>query len=262
MELGREFALKDQLGKALNAFNTAIKLDRRRWEAYRYRGVVYARLGKYASALGNLNVTIRHYSKCAECFYERGTVKMLSGRLDSALDDFSKCLRLDPKYTPAYSSSAGIFYRKGLYDKALDRISTALLLKPKNPEYLHNRAVIMTGLERYKEAIQDYRHVIKHNPKSGGSYNNLAWIYSTAKNPAYRDCRKAIYFARKALQVDRNAAWLDTLASAYAECGDFKKAINVESEAYKLSRPPNENFRKRIEIYKTGKTYADWRNET
>lgn len=54
---------------------------------------------------------------------------------------------------------------------------------------------------------------------------------------------------------------MDTLASAYAECGDFKKAVSIETEAYKLSVPPNENFFKRIEIYKSSKTYSDWIKE-
>ena len=259
MKLGREFALNGQLDKAISAFNTAIKLDRCRWEAYRFRGIAYAKLGRYLSALENLNITIQHNPHCAECFFERGKIKMFSGQPESALDDLSKCVNLDPEYAPAYSSRAGIFTKKGLYQQALNNIKIALSLKPQNPEYLHNRAVIMMALERYKEAIQDYGRVIELNPNSGGSYNNLAWLLSTAKDPAYRDCKRAIYYARKALQIDKNGAWMDTLAAAYAECGHFEKAVKIETDAYHLSKPPNENFRKRIEIYKMCKTYADWR---
>jgi hypothetical protein len=51
---------------------------------------------------------------------------------------------------------------------------------------------------------------------------------------------------------------MDTLAAAYAECGEFEKAIHTEENAYKLSIPRNKNFRKRIQIYKSGKTYAEW----
>jgi hypothetical protein len=52
---------------------------------------------------------------------------------------------------------------------------------------------------------------------------------------------------------------MDTLAAAYAECGDFKEAVRIEIAAYKLSRPANENFYNRIKIYKTHKAYAAWR---
>jgi len=252
------FAQTGQLEKAIAAFTTAIKLDRCRWEAYRFRGIAYAKLKRYELALKNFDVTIQHSPNCADCFFERGTVKLLSGQPDIALKDFSNCLTFDPNHAPAYSSRAGILTRKGLYKNALIDIKASLIITPQNPDYLHNRAVILTALGRYKEAIEDYECVIKLNPKSGGSYNNLAWLLSTAKDPAYRDCKKAILLARKSLQFDKNVSWMDTLATAYAECGEFEKAVSVETDAYKLSVPPNENFHKRIKIYKSGKTYAEW----
>lgn len=73
--------------------------------------------------------------------------------------------------------------------------------------------------------------------------------------------RKAIPYSRKALKIAKNDSWLDSLPAAYAECGDFEKAVEVDTQAYNLSEPPNENFRQRIEIYRNGKTYSDWRDE-
>jgi tetratricopeptide (TPR) repeat protein len=260
-DLGLEFAQKGQLKKALAAFTTAIKLDRYRWEAYRFRGIVYAKLGRFNSALQNFDTSLKHRRRCAECFFERGTAKMLSGKIESALEDFSKCINIDPAYAPAYSSRAGILKCKGLNQKALEDIKAALLYKPQNPDYLHNRAVILSALGHYQQAIEDYKSVIKLDPKSGGTYNNLSWLLSTAKDPTLRDCKEAIFYARKALQLDKNYAWLDTLAAAHAECGNFEQAVIVETEAYKLSVPPNKNFLKRMELYKNGKTYADWMTE-
>jgi Flp pilus assembly protein TadD len=258
IEGGLNFAQKGQLEKAIAAFTTAIKLDPSRWEAYRFTGIAYAKLKRYKLALKNFNVFIQHSPNCADCFFERGTTKVLSGQPENALKDFSKCLNIDRNHAPAYSSRAGILTQKGLYQKALIDIKTALIIKPQNPDYLHNRALILTALGRYKEAIEDYTCVIKLNPRSGGSYNNLAWLLSTAVDPVYRDCRKAIMLARKSLQIDKNVSWMDTLATAYAECGEFEKAVSVETDAYKLSVPPNENFHKRIMIYKSGKTFTEW----
>jgi len=135
----------------------------------------------------------------------------------------------------------------------------ALSIEPNNSAFLHNRAVIMTALERYKEAIEDYLRVIELDPLSGGSYNNLAWLLATAKDPEYRDCHMAITYAQKALEMGNNGSWMDTLAAAYAECGQLEKAVEIETEAYRLSNPPNENFRRRIEIYRSNTTYAQWR---
>jgi tetratricopeptide (TPR) repeat protein len=255
---GLNFAQKGQLKNALAAFTTAIELDRFRWEAYRYRAIAYVKLKRYNLALRNYNITIQHSPLNADYFYERGIIYLFSSRFEAALKDFSNCLIMNPDYASAYSSRARILYRKGLYQKALKDIQTAIEIQSKNSDYLHNRAVILTALGHFSEAIKDYKTVIKLNPKSGGSYNNLAWILSTVKDPAYRDCHKAIRLARKSLQFGQNVSWMDTLAAAYAECGEFEKAIHTEEKAYKLSVPHNKNFRKRIQIYKSGKTYAEW----
>ena len=53
IELGLKFALKGQLEKALALFNAAIELDHSRWEAYRLRGIAYAKLGQNVLALEN-----------------------------------------------------------------------------------------------------------------------------------------------------------------------------------------------------------------
>ena len=258
-EAGLKFAGKGRIEEAVAAFTQAIELDSSRWETYRLRGIAYARLAQHPSAIRDFNVALLHNPECAGCLYERGTVKMLSGEMAEALNDFSKCVELDPEHAAAYSSRAGIRIRKGHYREALADIGSALLLTPQNPDYLHNRAVILTALGRYGEAIRDYERVIEINPRSAGSYNNLAWLLTMAEDPAYRDCAKAIIYAGKALEMGKNGAWMDTLAAAYAECGEFEKAVSIETEAYTLSKPPNENFNKRIEIYKTGKTYAQWR---
>jgi len=255
-----EIARKGRLEEAITAFATAIKLDPSRFKTYRFRGIAYARLGLHVLAIKDFDVAIQHDPDCAGCYYERGTARMLSGQFEDALKDFSNCLHLDREHAPAYSSRAGVFIRKGLYREALEDIGAALLLKPQNSGYLHNRAVILTALGRYGEAIRDYMRVIELSPRSAGSYNNLAWILTTAKDPAYRDCRKAITYAGKALEIGSNGAWMDTLATAHAECGEFEKAVSIETLAYKLSSPPNKNFSKRLEIYKSGKTYAEWRD--
>jgi len=260
-EEGLEFARKGQLQKAITAFTTAIELDRSRWEAYRFRGIAYARLGRHDLAVADFDVAIRGDPQCTGCYHERSTSKMFSGHLENALEDLSVCMDLDADFAPAYSTRAGINMRKGLYRQALVDVNTALTLKPENVDYLHNRAVVLTSLERYGEAIEDYERAISLDPKGGGTYNNLAWLLATAKDPQYRDCQKAISYTRKALKIGKTGSWMDTLAAAYAECGEFEKAVSTEKEAYRLSSPKNDNFLKRIEVYKNGKTYADWRSQ-
>jgi tetratricopeptide (TPR) repeat protein len=258
LNLGLELARKGQFEQALTAFSRAIEQNHRCWKAHRYRGITYAKLGRHDLAVADLGNAVRGDPQCAACLFERATARIFLGQPESALEDLSQCLEINQDFAPAYSSRAGIYSSMGDYHQALADISAALALRPDNADYLHNRAVVLTALQRYDEAIEAYLRVIELNPRSGGSYNNLGWLFATARDPGYRDCRKALLYARKALTFGRNGSWMDTLAAAYAECGDFEKAVSAEIEAYRLSRS-NDNFRQRIEMYKRCHTYAQGR---
>ncbi|MFZ0448247.1 MAG: tetratricopeptide repeat protein [Desulfatiglandaceae bacterium] len=246
IEAGLDFARKGDLEHALGAFTRAIELDEGKWEGFRYRGITHAKMGLQDAALSDFDKAIEKNPECEGCLFERANAKMLAGRLGDAFEDLSDCLRLDSHFAPAYSVRAGIYARKGRLQEASDDINEVLSINPERPDYLHNRAVIETGLERYGDAIRDYLKVIELDSMSGGSYNNLACLLATAKDPRHRDCNKAIAFAQKALEMGKNGAWMDTLAAAYAECGSFREAIKVETEAYRKSKPPNKNLKKRV----------------
>ena len=66
--------------------------------------------------------------------------------------------------------------------------------------------------------------------------NSLAWILATSENPTLRDGSNAVAFADKAVGAinRKNPAVIDTLAAAYAEAGQFEKAITTEQEAIAL----------------------------
>ncbi|RLB43571.1 MAG: hypothetical protein DRH12_02690 [Deltaproteobacteria bacterium] len=235
--------------KALELLNEALLMGEANAYLYRLRAFVYGQMREYDQAERDLSKAIEldHFSP--DSFYERGQVRMFMGLIEEAIEDYGEAIRLKPDFARAFSARAGLYTRRGEFWKALDDINAALALDPDNPDYLHNRAVVLTGLKRYGSAIEDYMKVIRLRPNSAGTYNNLAWIYSTADNPAYRDCRKAIKYAKKALEMAKNPAWMDTLASAYAECGQFDQAARIESEAYRLSNPPNQLFRQRLQAY-------------
>lgn len=104
--------------------------------------------------------------------------------------------------------------------------------------------------------------------------NSTSWFWATCKDPRFRDTDKgaafsdkAVEYARKANNLRLTALYLDTQAAVYAEKGDFKKAAELETEAYNIALDKNSgvpleslnSFKQLADVYKTGKTYAVWK---
>ncbi|HTK98574.1 MAG TPA: tetratricopeptide repeat protein [Pseudomonadales bacterium] len=62
-------------------------------------------------------------------------------------------------------------------------------------------------------------------------HNGLAWVLATSRFDQLRDGATAVAEANRATTLARSATTLDTLAAAYAESGDFDKAVAVQRDA-------------------------------
>jgi tetratricopeptide (TPR) repeat protein len=245
--------------RALAALDRAVDLDGLCADAIRARGLLLMEVGELDRAAADLDRAVRLVPDSARCELERGTVCLIRGRLKEALTAFERALALAPDLAAAHASRAAALFRLGRPEEALEAISIAVAARPDSDADLHNRAVVRTALGQYGEAIRDYERALAINPTSGGSHNNLAWLLATAPDPALRDGPRALRHARAALKRGHIGSWLDTLAAAHAECGDFKAAVRAEAQAYRRSSPGNEAFRQRLHAYQQGLSYAAWR---
>jgi tetratricopeptide (TPR) repeat protein len=91
--------------------------------------------------------------------------------------------------------------------------------------------------------------------------NNLAWLLATSPDPELRDGPRAVESAEKALAATkrRNVRYLGTLAAAYAEAGDFGKAVSTQKEAMALltDEKTKADFASRLKLYESNTPYRE-----
>jgi TPR repeat protein len=92
--------------------------------------------------------------------------------------------------------------------------------------------------------------------------NDLAWIYATSANADLRNGEQAVIWATKAIASAKipEPFLYGTLAAAYAENGQFQKAIDAQEKAITMLKPEskNEDFIAPLKSYREQKAWRDY----
>lgn len=185
----------------------------------------------------------------------------VKGHPDESITHYNKAIELDPRDSLAYRCRGAAYLEKGQYDKAISDYNKAIKL---------NRWVALTYIRRgiaydrkgqYNKAILDYNKAIEVNSNDPSAYNGKAWILSTCPDARYRNGIKAIELAKKALELETRATFVDTLAAAYAEAGNFEDAIITQKKAINMLKRKSvtkieiDDYIERLNFYKSGKPW-------
>jgi len=99
------------------------------------------------------------------------------------------------------------------------------------------------GLGDYASGLDDLRYATFLYGSAPEIKNLLAWTLATCPDARFRDGFEAVGIAQRLVQLDLRANWLDTLACAQAEAGDFNTAIKTELQAQILAATGDEKDR-------------------
>lgn len=230
-----------RLPEALEYFTKRIESDPQDAFAWSRRGVANRYAGKPDLALKDLNEAVRLAPKDADLVGIRGMMWWSNKDLDRAIADYSEAVRLDPTYAVGFRNRAMAWKAKGDLAKAIADYDAAARAVPHYAPTFHERGVAWREKGEHRKALEDFNAAIALDARYVAAMADLARLLATSKEDALRDGAKALTLAQKASELNggKDPAVLDALACAYAESGDFEKAI----ESMKLALK-DENYSK------------------
>ncbi len=124
-----------------------------------------------------------------------------------------------------------------------------------------NLALSLNREGRFEQAAAHFAEAARLKPDAGYVCNNHAMIMASCPEAKCRDGKKAVEAATRACELTqwKNPDFIDTLAAAYAEAGDFDAAIKWETKAIEIltDERNREVFRTRLVLYEARKPYRE-----
>ncbi len=127
-----------------------------------------------------------------------------------------------------------------------------------------NLGALLVQAGDVRDAIAQWQTSLQIDSHDGNALNNLAWILSTFPDDSIRNGSRAVQLAESATALPGGDAPIvqRTSAAAYAETGDFAKAIAIAQHAAELAQSQGnsslvETLRHEIELYRSGTPYRE-----
>ena len=281
IERGASYLRREELQKALNDFSEAVRLNPKDALGYRWRGDAYLATGNARQAIMDFDSSLRYDPTNALVYDKRGIAYVASGNPPKAIMDFDWSLRYNPTNALTYCHR-GMAYMimemgTGKFEKAIPDLNECLRLSPRNVVALLKRGDCLSGIGQFEAAVRDYTEAIRLDPEGHFPYNNLAWLRATCPVAALRNGKEAVELATKACELTKWSflPYIDTLAAAYAEMGEFDKAVKYQKLAlsgkgaplaadYTVASPGNKheqmelwNSQQRLSLYEQRQPYRE-----
>ncbi len=271
-DLHRDYAvaliLQGNVEQAITEFRQASKLNPEDSRLHEYAAHHFYLAGRLELAIVELNEAIRLFPKSDE-FNIRlllGNNYQELGKESLAFATYRDAILLETDYggilTLALEST-------GTPEVVVAAYRDAIRIRPKKADLHIGLGKVLLANDRRNEAIIEYRAAIRLKPT--GSMDNMtnnviardlkkiAWDLAAHSDARQRDGKSAVEFAARACELTewKDPTYLNTLAAACAESGDFDAAAKWQTKAIELlsDKKEKEDYSTRLKLYQEKKPY-------
>lgn len=252
---------QEQTEEALASLNRVLELEPEEIGALLLRSRLYLEQEKFDEARADVDKILELQPEFGEAIFTRSMINTLAGDYATAIEDLVWLNERAPGNPEILLRLALLFYAEERYEDSIKAYSEVLELVPDNFMAQRGRGDVYLSLGKHEEAKENYENAYELNPEDSALLNNFAWLLATSPEGELRDGERATEMALKACELtEYDAAHiLSTLASGYAEQGDFEKAKEWAAKAVEASEDEEqrERLQEELESYQAEKAWRE-----
>ena len=253
---------KDDDKGALEQVNKALEKEPANVESLYLRAQIYSALKENDKAKADLQKAIENDPSEGRGILMRSMLAAQQKRFADAINDIKLLLQIDPKDEALRLQLAQFYVADQRPRRAIDLLTAVLDDNEKSVDALRARGDALLSVGKHADAIADYEKALSIDPKHTGVLNNLAWVLATSPEDNLRNPKRSIELATKACELTeyKEAHILSTLASGYAESGDWETALKWSTKAVEVGAQEAETsdqLKKELESYREKKPWRE-----
>jgi tetratricopeptide (TPR) repeat protein len=255
---------KGQLDDAIAHYRATLEMQPNFWDADYNLGSALLGKGQVDEAIFYCDKAVAMQPNDPDAQVALANALLQKRRIDDAIIHYQKAVAIRPDYFLARYGLGHALLENGKLDAAIEHSRAALLIQPNDADCHTVLAIALDEKGQSPEAIEHYQKALEISPQSISALNNLAWLLAASSDASLRNGSRAIQFARRADQLSggNNAVVLRTLAAAYAEAGQFEKAIESAQTGMQLARSHGDDslateFQQQLALYELGLPYRE-----
>lgn len=297
-DLGRRYAAQGRLRDAWRLFQVALASAPDDAETHNQLGMVYMRQGKTEEALAHLTTCLELKPAHAEAHNNLGALYYNQGKTAAAREHYAEAIRLRPEYADPYDNLGVAFMEEGRDQEARENFARAVELNPRSATSLNHLGMMLVKQNDVQQAVGYFQQAVALNAKEvtfrcnladallkmgktqaareqyrqsrqiapgwPETSNQTAWRLATDPDAKKRDGAQSLKIAEQVCRAteDKEARYLDTLAAAYAETGDFKNAVGSAEKAAQTALAASQkqvaaDIQQRLHLYRKGQPYRE-----
>jgi protein O-mannosyl-transferase len=262
--LGLVLLQRGKIDDGIAHYRSALQMQPDSWDAEYNLGTALLAKGQADEAIQHCERAVSMRPTDPDAQVSLGDALLQKGRIDDAIAHYQKAMMARPDHFLARYGLGHALLEKGELDSAIQVCRSALVLRPSDADCHTTLAIALEEKGEAAEAIQHYEKALELAPRSIPTLTNLAWLLATSQDASLRNGPKAVDLAGRADQLvgGTNTLVLRTLAAAYAENGEFAKAIRTARSAMQLARMHGEDslttdLDQQIALYQLGMPYRE-----